>query len=228
MNTFSAPNALSDQHYGNGNVADPQANYNFDGSAPHSFATHNGTIHADGAYPNNSLQNQLLQAYQQLNLATVGRQEAVTQYQNLVVKNEAQVSALRDQIDSLKAQIDSLKDELRTAQADAETAREAARVTSTLYIIFYPSSEHLLMFCVDFHKVLECHQHLVLLHPVIRYHMSISLKVPNSQLTDPRSTPKKYIGCSPMPRPTMLFSRLPTPTDPAHQWKKHFAPKTAR
>jgi hypothetical protein len=112
MYSFHTPN---DQHNGKentyGNVAGLQANYHSDGS-------HN----ADREVPNGS-NNLLFQAYQQLHQAVLAREKVVTSYHELVVKNEAQVSALKGQIDTLMDQIDTLKDELRTAQADAETAR---------------------------------------------------------------------------------------------------------
>ena len=128
----NAPNAHFDQQNGNantyGNVAGPQANYNFDGSGPQlDMQIGNGNADANTA---SNLQAQLFQAYQQVHQAVEGRQAAITKYHDLVVKHEAQVSALKDQIDSLK-------DQLRIAQADAETSR----LSGTRYVISYSSSE---------------------------------------------------------------------------------------
>ena len=236
MYPFDTPNAHSDQHNGNGNVAGPQANYNFDSSGSHSFVMQNGNSNADRDVPN-SPQQLLFQAYQQLHQAVVGRQQLITSYHDLVIKHETQVSALnvkheaqvlalKDHIDMLKGQIDTLKDELRTAQADTETSR----LSSTRYIISYLNAKRLLMFYAGLHNCkLEWHQQLLPLRPVIHYQIwtPIFLKDLNSQLTDPRSTPKKYFGHSPTPRPTALFFRGTTPMYPAHQWKKHFVTKTA-
>jgi len=140
MYPFNTQNAHADQHNGNGNMAGPQANYNFDNSGSHSFDTQNGNSDADRDAPNNP-QVLLFRAYQQVHLAVAGHQQALTSYQDLVVKHEAQVSALKDQINVLKGQIYTLKDELRAAQADAETSR----LSHTRYIISYLNAKHLLM-----------------------------------------------------------------------------------
>jgi hypothetical protein len=131
---FNAANAPFDQQNRNananayGNVAAPQANYNFDGSGPQ-LNMQIGNGNADGNIASNP-QTLLFQAYQQVHQAIAGQQEAITRYHDLVVKHEAQVSVLKDQIDNLK-------DELSKARADAETSR----LPATRYVISYSSSE---------------------------------------------------------------------------------------
>jgi hypothetical protein len=124
---FNAANARFDQQNANanayGNVAAPQANYNFDGSGPQ-LDMQIGNGNADGNIASNP-QTLLFQAYQQVHQAVAGQQEAITRYHDLVLKHEAQVSALKDQIDDLK-------DELSLARAG---------LPATRYVISYSSSE---------------------------------------------------------------------------------------
>jgi len=86
---------------------------------------------------------------------------------------------------------------------------------------------------VGFHNCrqrnLEVDHQLPPFHPAIQHLVwtLIYLEAPNSQLTDPRITPKKFFGRSPMPRPTAMFFRPPRPTYPARRWKKHSVTKTA-
>jgi len=143
-NNFNASNAQFDQQNGNanayGNAGTPHVNYNFDGS---------GTLNGSGPQPDmqvrnshvandtQGLLNKLDKAYDQLDKAFEMRQEAITQYHDLVVKHDAQVSALKVQHDAqvlaLKDQIDILKDELRMARADAQTSR----LPGTRYVMSY-------------------------------------------------------------------------------------------
>ena len=145
MYPFNTQNTHADQHNGNGNIAGPQANYNFDSSGPYSSDMQSGSSNADRNTPNNPSQL-LFQVYQQLHKATMGQQQAIMSYHDLVIKHKVQVLALKDHIDMLKGQIDTLKDELRTAQADAETSR----LSHTWYIISYLSAKCLLMFYAGF------------------------------------------------------------------------------
>jgi hypothetical protein len=161
MYSFNTQNAHADQHNGNGNIAGPQANYNFDSSGPYSSDMQSGSSNADRDVPNNPSQL-LFQVYQQLHKATMGQQQAITNYHDLVIKHEVQVSALKDQIDVLKGKIDTLKDELKIAQADAETSR----LSHTRYIISYLNAKRLLMFYAGFHN---CNLELLPLHPAILY-----------------------------------------------------------
>jgi len=135
---FNAPNSEFDQQNGNanayGNVAAPHVNYNFDGSGTFDGSGPQldmqiGNSNANGNVANNP-QALLYKAYQQVHQAVEGRQEAITRYHDLVVKHQAQVSALKDQIDVLK-------DELRMARADAQTSR----LSGTRYVMSYSSSE---------------------------------------------------------------------------------------